>query len=70
MVTLMISLISKFIVVNNNVFLHNNQLKRIIVTSILIPAAGNNGFNQLENQFNNEIIGIPVIDEHLNSFTC
>lgn len=66
----MISLINQFIVVNNNVLLHNNQLKQIILTSILIPATGNNGSNQLANQCNNEIIGIPVIDEHLNSCTC
>lgn len=59
------SLISIFIIVHNNTLLHNNQFKRIIVTSILIPAAGNNGFNQLANQYNNEMIGIPVIDDQL-----
>lgn len=59
------TLVVKFIIVNNNTLLHNNQFKRIIVTSILIPAACNNGFNQLVNQYNNEMIGIPVIEEQL-----
>lgn len=59
------SLISKFITVHNNTLLHNNQIKGIIVTSMLIPVAGNNGFNQLANQYNNEMIGIPVIDDQL-----